>query len=174
MASFPLTPIDEYLRTIYKPDCDYVDGFVLDRNVGEYNHSTLQGLLYQYLLESSSASQIRIKPELRVRVSPKRYRVPDLLVMRRTQKPERILTIPPMLCIEILSPEDRMARIEEKVRDYLAFGVEYVWVIDSQRQTAWSYTPTAVQQVQDQLTTAGPDLTVSLPRLFEDLNNEQS
>ena len=174
MAANPLIPVDEYLRTIYEPDCDYVDGIVLDRNVGEYDHSTVQGLLYQYLLESPSAPQIRIKPELRVRVSARRYRVPDLLVMRRTQKPERILTTPPMLCIEILSPEDRMSRIEEKVRDYLVFGVEYVWVIDPQRRTAWEYTSTETQQVRDQLTTTDPDLTVSLSRLFADLLQEQS
>ncbi len=75
MAVNPLIPVDEYLRTIYEPDCDYVDGVISDRNVGEYDHSTVQGFLYQYLLGSSSASQIRIKPELRIRVSPRRYRV---------------------------------------------------------------------------------------------------
>ncbi len=174
MAANPLIPVDEYLRTIYEPDCDYVDGVVLDRNVGEYDHSTVQGLLFQYLLESPSAPQIRIKPELRVRVSARRYRVPDLLVMRRTQKPERVLTTPPVLCIEILSPEDRMSRIEEKVRDYLAFGVEYVWVIDPQRRAAWEYTGIGSEQVRDQLTITDPDLTVSVSRLFADLIQEQS
>ncbi len=94
--------------------------------------------------------------------------------MRKTQKPERILTTPPMLCIEILSPGDRMARIEEKVRDYLAFSVEYVWVIDPQRRTAWEYTSTGAQQVRDQLATTDPDLTVSVSRLFADLLQEQS
>ena len=174
MASLPLTPVGEFLRTIYEPDCDYVDGIVVDRNGGEYDHSTVQALLLRYLLESPDVEQIRIKPELRMRLSARRYRVPDLLVMRRTQKPERVLTTPPMLCIEILSPEDRMSRIEEKVTDYLAFGVEYVWVIDPQRRTAWTYTKAEVQQVRDQLTTGDPDLSVSLSRLFADLVEEQS
>ncbi len=174
MASLPLTPVDEYLRTIYEPDCDYVDGVVVDRNGGEYDHSTVQALLLRYLLESPDVGQIRIKPELRMMLSARRYRVPDLLVMRRTQKPERVLTTPPMLCIEILSPEDRMSQIEEKVTDYLAFGVEYVWVVDPQERTAWTYTKAEVQQVRDQLTTADPDLSVSLSRLFADLVEEQS
>ncbi len=31
--------IDEYLNTSYEPDCDYVDGFIEDRNVGRNSAS---------------------------------------------------------------------------------------------------------------------------------------
>jgi Uma2 family endonuclease len=42
----------------------------------------------------------------------------------------RVLTVPPLLWIEILSPEDQPERLAQKVREVLAFGVPYVSVID--------------------------------------------
>ena len=41
MASGSLVSVREYLSTSYRPDCDYIDGVVLERNVGEKDHSRL-------------------------------------------------------------------------------------------------------------------------------------
>ena len=38
-----LIPVDEYLRTSYRPDCDYVDGEVLERNSGDRNYHACKG-----------------------------------------------------------------------------------------------------------------------------------
>jgi len=38
-------PLSEYLNTSYRPDCDYLEGELLERNVGEWDHARLQGLL---------------------------------------------------------------------------------------------------------------------------------
>lgn len=43
---------------------------------------------------------------------------------------DRIPSHPPFLVVEILSPEDRPVRLQPKIREYLADGVECVWVID--------------------------------------------
>ena len=42
MKAAALVPLEEYLDTTYRPDCDYVDGEVLERNVGELDHSDVQ------------------------------------------------------------------------------------------------------------------------------------
>ena len=42
MARPILIPVSEYLNTSYRPDCDYKDGEVLERNVGEKPHGLLQ------------------------------------------------------------------------------------------------------------------------------------
>jgi len=42
MATGTLVSVEEYLNTSYSPDCDYVDGEVLERNLGEREHSELQ------------------------------------------------------------------------------------------------------------------------------------
>jgi hypothetical protein len=61
------------------------------------------------------------------------FRVPDVCVV--TERPDgepghRIVTHSPYFCIEILSPEDKAVETLEKVREYLRFGVTWVWVID--------------------------------------------
>ena len=41
---------DEYLHTTFDPDVDFVDGVLEERNLGEYTHGRLQGLIFAYLL----------------------------------------------------------------------------------------------------------------------------
>ena len=45
MATATIVPVEEYLRTSYDPDMEYVDGALLERNVGERRHSRLQFLI---------------------------------------------------------------------------------------------------------------------------------
>jgi hypothetical protein len=40
MATSAIVPVSEYLRTSYSPDCDYVDGEVQERNLGEQTTAT--------------------------------------------------------------------------------------------------------------------------------------
>ncbi|HKE23787.1 MAG TPA: hypothetical protein VKB88_15585 [Bryobacteraceae bacterium] len=50
MSALPaLVSVDEYLRTVYEPDGDYVDGVVLERNAGEKSHAKVQKRLVRYL-----------------------------------------------------------------------------------------------------------------------------
>lgn len=170
MAASVVIPVEEYLHTVYRPDCDYVDGEVVERNVGEFSHSLIQRILMRIFLELEKVHPIRVMPELRNHVSLTRYRIPDICVMLKSQKVEPILNSPPFLCIEILSPEDRMRRVLERVKEFLAFGVADVWVIDPETRTAYSYTANDGRQVQDRLTTANPELTVSLPEIFAQLD----
>ena len=79
---------------------------------------------------------VHVFTELRIEVALKRYRIPDITVT--TQKIQgRVLRGPPFLCIEILSPEDRASRLEDKIDDYFKFGVAHVWVIDPRNKNAW-------------------------------------
>lgn len=162
--------IEEYLRTVYRPDCDYVDGEVIARNVGEFDHSTVQGVLMHRLFECAAKLRIRVLPELRMRVSTTRFRIPDICVMLKSQAAEPVLTRPPFLCIEVVSPDDRMSRVIERVKEYLAFGVNYVWVVDPGNRTAHSYTKDEGREVRDRLTTANPEISISLPELFAELD----
>ena len=54
MATTATTPtllsINEYLRTSYKPDVDFVDGELEERNLGEYEHARLQTLLAAFFV----------------------------------------------------------------------------------------------------------------------------
>jgi Uma2 family endonuclease len=133
MATTTIVPVEEYLRTSYDPDMEYVGGALLERNVGERRHSRLQSLSSAILISRENA-RFHTYTEQRVRVSPQpKYRVPDLCVMALPYQQEPVFTHPPHLIVEILSPDDEPADILEKIADYLKFGVPHIWIPDPYR-----------------------------------------
>lgn len=123
-------PLATYLHTSYRPDCDYIDGALEERNVGEWDHARLQGLLLGFFLSREAEFRIRAAPELRVQVAAGRFLVPDIVVLDANAPSEQIITHPPLLVIEVLSPEDTFARLRERTADYLVFGIPHIWVVD--------------------------------------------
>ncbi|MFN0166136.1 MAG: Uma2 family endonuclease, partial [Bryobacteraceae bacterium] len=118
-----LTPLTEYLATSYSPDREYVDGRVVERAMGEKQHSKVQTELTIFLGTLRARLGISVFVEQRVQVKPQRFRVPDVCVCLG-EPDEEIFTSPPFLVIEILSPDDRMTEMLEKIDDYLSFGVQ--------------------------------------------------
>jgi Uma2 family endonuclease len=110
---------------------------------------------------------ITVVVEQRVQVSPRRFRVPDVCVVLGKTK-EQIFRTPPFLCVEILSPEDRMNRVQARIDDYLQMGVRYVWVLDP--ATRHIYVATASQGLHDfkgdVLRTENPVLELPLAQIF--------
>jgi Uma2 family endonuclease len=163
--------LDEYLSTVYDPDCEYVDGELIERNMGESDHSAIQTMISALLYSQRRELGIHVFAELRVQVAPTRYRIPDITVTKQKVQ-GRILRQPPFLCIEILSPEDRTSRTELKIDDYLAFGVPYIWLIDARRKKAWSYTSEGKRESSAVLTTSDPRLTLVLDDVFSAVEDD--
>jgi Uma2 family endonuclease len=162
-------PLSEYLHTSYEPDCDYVDGELVKRNVGEAEHSLLQIALGAWLFNNRKRLGITAYTEQRVQVKATRFRIPDITVMAGRGPETGIIRQPPFLCIEVLSPEDRFPRVLERVSDFLEFGVRYVWVIDPATKLATIYTQDGAREVRDGiLTTKDPDIVVNLNELDPD------
>jgi Uma2 family endonuclease len=158
--------LSEYLATSYRPDCEYLDGELLERNVGEWDHSRLQTLLTRYLSMREKQWGILVVVEQRVQVMATRFRVPDISVLAGAPPDGPIIVEPPFLCIESLSPSDRMKEMQERIDDYLSFGVRYVWLLHPRTRRAFVYTPDAVQEVKDGiLRTHDPDICVPLAEL---------
>lgn len=161
MAVAALVPLEEYLSTSYSPDCDYVEGKLVNRRVGERDHSYLQFLIARLLHERG----LLPFTELRVQVSANRFRVPDVLAER--QMPQtRFLRRPPYIVVEILSPEDRAGEIAEKVDDYLAFGVENIWVVDPPRHRLTVHTHAGSRPCAGQVETSDGQVSIALDQIF--------
>lgn len=137
MAAATIVPVEEYLRSSYVPDVEYLDAHLVGRNVGEWRHGRLQGLVFA------------VSPH------PARYRVPDVCVVALPYPPEPVLTKPPHLAIEITSPDDRIADILEKVAEYLKAGIPHVWLPDPYRHV--------LQVAENDDFRAVPDLTAETP-----------
>ncbi len=120
----------EYLRLEIEPAPDFVDGFIEERPMGEYDHSTWQDALQAWFRAHYPEWQLRARPELRIHVSPARYRIPDVVVTARDQPVEQVLVTPPVAVFEVLSPEDTLRRMVIKLQDYERMGVRNIFVID--------------------------------------------
>jgi Uma2 family endonuclease len=164
---------EEYLRTSYRPDCDYVDGKVEERNLGEYEHGRVQHMLDRIFGNHEREWGVITVPECRLQVGPKRYRIPDVLILRHGQKVNRIVQQVPLLCIEVLSPEDTWARMRSRLNDYLAMGVEHVWCFDPDAREARRYTADGFEVVREpDLTIPGTPIRVNVAEVFSVLNQE--
>jgi Uma2 family endonuclease len=135
MASATFIPVGEYLRGSYEPDAEYVDGRIEARPMGEFDHSSLQRQIMLLLSQPEHQLLFLCYPELRVRVAEERYRVPDLCLIKVGVRREQVVVTAPLLCVEILSPEDTMRRTLVRVRDFLGMGVREVWVVDPESRT---------------------------------------
>jgi len=167
MAAGTQISVEEYLKTVYRPDCDYVDGVVEERNLGERDHSWIQANFVAFFHSRFRKTGIAALPEWRFRITPTRYRIPDVVVTRG--KPdEPILTKPPLLCIEILSPEDRTSRVNVRVREYLEFGVPVVWVVDPEEKRIWIYRKNGMQEATgESVKLDGTDIEVPFSEIFD-------
>ena len=133
--------LEQYLRTMFHPDRDYVNGFAEERALGEFGHSRVQGMLLRMLGNREAEWQIQVLPECRLQVTPDRFRVLDLMVLPTSLQVDRYPRTAPLICIEVLSPEDTWTRLRERLDDYLSMGAENVWAFDPQKQEAFVYGP---------------------------------
>lgn len=121
--------IAEYLHTAYRPDREYVDGEVRERNVGKWEHARIQWLLASWFASHESEWGVMGSTEQRLKVTATSVRIPDLVIVESGPQPE-VLTRPPLLVIEILSPDDTYSGLEDRVHDYQTMGVRNIWLID--------------------------------------------
>jgi Uma2 family endonuclease len=161
-----LVSVEEYLNTSYRPDCDYVDGELVERNVGEFDHASLQTQIVIYLSRYRKAGWFAVV-EQRVQVACTRFRVPDVCVMRIEKPMPQVFRTPPVIAIEILSPEDRISTMQRKIDDYLAFGVPNVWLIDPRERRAFVYTREGSIESTDMVLRARDcEIVLDLPQVF--------
>jgi Uma2 family endonuclease len=164
MASTTQIPVSEYLDTIYHPDREYVDGEVRERNVGKWEHARVQWLLAGWFGSHELAWNVIGSTEQRVRVSPTRMRIPDLVVLRPGPQPD-VLADPPLLVIEILSPDDSYSDLQERCQDYWQMGVKTVWIVDPKTRSGRMCSGSD-WVAAERLEVAGTPIHVDLQELF--------
>lgn len=113
---------------------------------GELEHSLLQGAIFAWFWIRREEWNVLPLPEQRLQIAPTRFRIPDVTVLRSDQPREPIITEPPLILIEVLSKDDTLRSMRERVDDYLNFGVRYVWIVDPASRRAYVCSPTAFQE----------------------------
>ena len=166
-----LWTVREYLSTTWSPDREYVDGRIEERNLGEIEHSLIQRYLTFLFMLKRAEWAVEVFPELRTQVAATNFRVPDVLVVRAGEPIDRYLTRPPLIAIEILSPEDSLRAMQKKFENYIGFGIQNIWIIDPEPRLVYRYTATGLEQVQTgELTVAETPIRLVLSEMFAELD----
>lgn len=166
-----LVSLNEYLNTAYRPDRDFLEGELLERNTGEQSHARVQLIIASIFNINRKAWKTRTSAELRVQVRPERFRIPDISVSRSSDPFEEIVTTAPLLCVEVLSKADTVSEIQQRVDDYVGMEVEHVWVIDPWRRLGYYASERGFQQPEDGvLRIDGTPIAVGLAQVFAELD----
>jgi Uma2 family endonuclease len=169
MGAAVLVTEQEYLGTSYQPDCEYEDGLLIERNVGEQDHSWLQLALGTFFFNRRKVWGIEAFTEQRCRIRTGKYMIHDLCVIWRPRPTEKVFVEPPLISIEILSPEDRPIRVNEKVRQLREWGVPNIWVIDPETLECEVHTAAGSRRVADGILRGdGTPIDVPLRTLADD------
>ena len=137
MSSTTSISMSEYLNSSNRPDSEFINGRLESRNLGEHDHAAVQAALILWFGQHQDEWNIEVLPEQRIRISPTKFRVPDICLVSLNEPVEQILTRPPLACIEILSPEDTLRRMQERINDYRDLGVANIWVLDPATQRGY-------------------------------------
>jgi len=171
VATTNLIPVSEYLNIVYRPDVDYVDGEIEERNLGERDHGKLQLFFAVLFANRRQDRHLDIIPELRVQVREDRFRVPDLCILAADAPREQIVRTAPVLCIEILSPADTIHRMRERVRDFRDMSVREVWLVDAaSRSVILCSGNTMTEQNEGNLTLKDTSISIPVPEIFRVLD----
>ncbi len=175
MSSATLVSVQDYLATGYRPDRDFIDGELQERNLGELEHSLLQGAIFAWFWTRREEWNVLPLVEQRVQVAPTRFRVPDVTVLRSGQAREPIITVPPLILIEVLSKDDTLRSMRERVDDYLDFGVQHVWILDPATRRAYICSQRAFQEPEHgTLTVPNSPIHLVLSELFDQVERASS
>jgi len=131
------TSLDEYLSTSYRPDAEYIDGELRERNVGELEHARMVKAILQWFERYESSWQLEALPDVRVQVSAENYRVPDICLRPLANPDVRFVTAVPAAVIEVLSPEESISDYRARIADFRQKGIAGIWVVDQKTSKGW-------------------------------------
>jgi len=167
--------LEQYLHTSYSPDVDFLDGQIQERNLGENEHAALQWFIPLALASQQQKLRFKGRAEMRIRVSPDRVRICDLCILHADAPYEKVATTPPMICIEIMSPEDRISRAIKVLEDHRAMGVLNIWLIDPYERLAYSFNSDGLHQQENLLLRSSKqEIELDVNALFLQLDQEEN
>jgi len=164
MSVETLISVDEYLNTSYDPDVEYVDGVLVERNVGDWSHSLVQSNIGFHMRRKYP--HVYAVPELRSQTRSTRYRLPDVSVLLTSPQTDYLLEAA-FLAVEILSKSDSMTSMIEKLSEYSQKGIPNIWLFDPRLEKMFTFRPPDLQEVEDIIATDDPRLELTRAEVFQ-------
>jgi len=133
----PLVSVDEYLSTAYRPDVEYVDGVLVERGMPTAFHALLRGLLFLHFRQFEKQFRFKTLIEARTEIVPRaRYRIADVMLVPTPMPNGRLIDSPPVVVLEVLSPDDTVDETRRRFQDYAGLGVSALVQMDPEEHVA--------------------------------------
>ena len=131
--------VEKYLHTSFPGlDKEYRDGKLQERSLPDYLHGKTQGLVTAFFFAPRKTLPMFTCPELRLQIRPSLYLIPDVSVFYPNEPQQSVPDTPPLVAIEILSFDDHMTKVREKLQEYRDWGVPHVWLVDPQSRRLYT------------------------------------
>lgn len=174
--TLPLVPIEEYLKSSWRPDMEFVDGVLMERSMPTIAHSLLQIILGEYFRQFEKQFRFKALPEARTEIIERaRYRIPDLLLCPKPLPRGKIVNVVPWAVLEILSPEDQLSEMLQRFHDYTTIGVNNVVLLDPEKYIAHRFEAgSLIETAFDSLLLPTGNVPFESSRLFIQMREERN
>jgi Uma2 family endonuclease len=164
-----MVPLEEYLHTSYEHGCEWVDGQLKGRGMPDGYHGYFQDFFMAYFRAMRMEFGLRGLSEVRMRVSSRSYRIPDVMAIPVDAPFLPYPVVTPSICVEILSTDDRVIDLQEKIDDYVALGVGAIWIVDPRRRTMSTADAAGIHKVVE-FQVPGGQACITAGELFAELD----
>jgi Uma2 family endonuclease len=160
--------------------CELIDGRIVPMSPTNVEHGRIEFRFGRFIEEAAATRKLGLvlvgEVGIYTRRSPDRVRAADVLFVSHERYAQRqsksYLDVAPELVVEILSPDDTMQDVSQKLREYFAIGVRLVWVADPEARAVLAYRSlTEVREFKDTDVLSGgevlPEFAVPVAQLFE-------
>ncbi len=106
-------------------------------------------------------------------VASTKVRIPDVCVFPRHVPIKQVFTRPRLITIEVLSPEDRQSRIDERLSNFRDFGLPVIWVVDQEPRTGCDLSDRNWVR-KKQFEAANSPIYLSLAELFKKIEDDKA
>jgi Uma2 family endonuclease len=170
--------LDEYLNTTYEPDKEFVDGVLVERNMGTPPHGRLQVIVGSYFRQYRKSHRIVVFADARLQVRPQGdYRLPDVMVLEAPYRSGKAATDVPAVIVEIKSPDDTFDDIVDKCFEYEALGTPNILLMDPDNRRAFLFERGTLRYLEAgsvQLTLRSGALEFPYGEMFAELDEDLS
>jgi Uma2 family endonuclease len=157
-----VTP-QQYLAMHFEREPELVHGELVERSLPTFPHGNLQLRLGSRLEALRSSHQVFTGVEVRVRLAADLIRIPDIALW--TELPEEMPTAPPLLVVEVSSPDERLHDLLQRFEDFRAWGVQHMWLVEPELKKLYVFNRGSLTEVA-QLELPEFDFAVSASDLF--------
>jgi Uma2 family endonuclease len=166
MTTKAAVSIEEYLRACFEGlDREYVDGEIVERTLPTNSHSKTQCRLGRIFDTFGDTLPLYARVELRSRVSRTRVRIPYVSVYSGDEPDDPVPVVPPLIAIEILSPDDRQGKLIARLEEYRDWGVRHLWMVNPDARKLYVYGNSVLREV-DSFEVPEFELVVTAAEIF--------